>query len=142
MVGWRSVEQQPGSRPHLGQRRPADHASTRPSCPQAPFEQGDEGAALTAEAQKAAALAGEAYAAASRAQALLDQVARSASRSGPPSPTHAAYGAAPPPPAYGLGAALPPAGAGPASPPAPLSAQTSAVFMGPCNVSFNSTANH
>ena len=67
-----------------------------PTCP-APAPQAPSEADLQLEAQRAAALAGEAFRMASQAQNLLDTVARTTSRSQPSSPSGAGYGAAPQP---------------------------------------------
>lgn len=113
-----------------------------------------QGGDVVAEAQLAAALAGEAFAMASKAQQLLDGVARQggssmAGAAAPGSPAAGAYGS---PTAFGTGLG---GGGGspsrmyPAPPPPPAvgvheggQVSSQQVFTGPCNVSFNHGRQH
>ncbi len=92
---------------------------------------------LADEAERAAALAGEAFKMASRAQHMLDEVARTTSRcntaSQPGSPAAGGYGA----PAQPWAVAAPPPALGAETSQPGLVSQSSQVFTGPCSVNYN-----
>lgn len=88
---------------------------------------------LAAEAERVASLAGQAFNLASKAQHMLDEVARTTSRSQPGSPS-GGYGAPAQP--WAVAAPAEPALGAEASQRA-LTTQSSQVFTGPCNVNYN-----